>query len=441
MNRQEGDIKDDVHLNLNVRGMKPSATVAINEYCNRLREQGRQVFKLGLGQSPFPVPDSVVDELKANAHQKDYLEVRGLAALREAVAAHLRRSQGVTGHADDVLIGPGSKELMFLLQIVFYGDLLIPTPAWVSYAPQAAIVGRHVTWLNTERSEGWLLTPERLNRVCREDPSRPRVLVLNYPSNPTGQTWDEEALRALAAVTAKYGIIVLSDEIYGGLHYEGRHASIARYYPERTIISGGLSKWCGAGGWRLGTFMFPKRLRWLRDAMTSVASESFTSTCAPIQYAAVRAFHGGMDIERYLRASRRVLRHLAGDIAARLKKAAISAPFPAGAFYFFLDFSNHREALARRGIRTSEALCHRLLEDTGVAILPGSDFGRPATELNARLAFVDFDGARALTEAEIIPADMPLPDDFGRIIAPNVLNAVERMCAWVERPEGGGARA
>src|SRR5690606_29437389 len=121
--------------------------VAINERSNELLSEGKQVFKLGLGQSPFPVPAPVVKALCDNAHQKDYLPVKGLRPLREAVAAYHRRGQGIEGDGDDVLIGPGSKELMFLLQLVYYGEVVIPTPAWVSYAPQANIVGRQVRWI------------------------------------------------------------------------------------------------------------------------------------------------------------------------------------------------------------------------------------------------------------------------------------------------------
>src|SRR5688572_872258 len=125
-----------------VRGMEPSPTVAINEQSDALRRRGVDVVKLGLGQSPFPVPNAVVEALRANARAKEYLPVKGLFEARDAVAQYHRRRTGISYSADDVLIGPGSKELMFLLQVVFDGVLVIPTPAWVSYAPQARIVGR-----------------------------------------------------------------------------------------------------------------------------------------------------------------------------------------------------------------------------------------------------------------------------------------------------------
>jgi aspartate aminotransferase len=175
----------EVHLNLNIRGIRPSATVAINERCDQMLKDGKQVFKLGMGQSPFPVPPPVVEELRANAHQKAYLPVKGLDSLRQAVANYHRQKQGIPLSAEQILIGPGSKELMFLLQLVYYGELVIPTPSWVSYAPQAHIIGRQVKWLPTKAVNGWRLTSEQLIELCEQDYDCPRIVVLNYPSNPT----------------------------------------------------------------------------------------------------------------------------------------------------------------------------------------------------------------------------------------------------------------
>ena len=420
----------EVHLNLNVRGMAPSATVAINELSDRLKAEGRQVYKLGLGQSPYPVPRPVVEELQANAHQKDYLAVKGLPRLREAVAEYLRRTQGIAGSADDVLIGPGSKELMFLLQLVYYGDLVIPTPSWVSYAPQAKMIGRQVRWVPTSRADRWRLTPERFAEVCAEDPGRPRILILNYPSNPTGGTYTSAELKEIAAVARENRVVLLSDEIYGELHFQGRHVSIARYYPEGTIVSGGLSKWAGAGGWRLGTFHFPRSLRWLLDAMAAAASETYTSTSAPIQHAAVRAYEGGAEIERYLTASRRILKALARHSTARLEKAGIDLPQAQGGFYLLPDFTPLRERFAERGIATSARLCERALEDTGAAFLPGSSFGRPDEELTARLALVDFDGARALEACYELGDGAKLDADWLETYCPCVTQAIDALADW-----------
>jgi aspartate aminotransferase len=428
-----GDPRIGVHLNLNVRGLPPSATLAINERSALLGRNGRTIYRLGLGQSPFPVPDVVVQELREHAHEKDYLPVKGLHALREAVAAYQNRQNGHAYAAEDVLIGPGSKELMFLLQLTYYGDLVIPMPSWVSYAPQARIVGRNVYWIPTLPEEDWHLTPEALERLCRLDPGRPRLVILNYPSNPTGRTYAPEALEALADVARQFGVLLLSDEIYGQLHFEGRHVSIANYYPEGTIVSSGLSKWCGAGGWRLGTFLFPRGLRWLLDSMAAVASETYTSTSAPIQYAAVRAFRGGAEIEAYLATSRRILSSLGRHLAGRLRAAGVHVPDPHGAFYLFPDFSSLAGPLRERGIDTSGALCTQLLEETGVAILPGHHFGLSPERLAARLAYVNFNGAAALEAAASIPSEEALDEPFLRAFCGESVRAVELLCDWLGR--------
>ncbi len=134
-------------LNSNVRELQPSATLAINEQCQRLQQSGRQVYRLGFGQSPFPVPATVVKALQDNAHQKAYLPTQGLPELRQAVASYLKRTEGIECAAEQIMVGPGSKELMFLLQLTYEAQLLLPAPTWVSYAPQASIIGREVCWL------------------------------------------------------------------------------------------------------------------------------------------------------------------------------------------------------------------------------------------------------------------------------------------------------
>ena len=416
-------------LNLNVRGLSPSATLAINEHSSALQQAGHDVIRLGLGQSPFPVPDVVVQALKDNAHQKDYLPVKGLQPLREAVAAYHALVNDVERTAEDVLIGPGSKELMFILQLVFYGDLVIPAPSWVSYSPQASIIGRQIRRVETRLSNGWRLQPDELENLCLEDPTRPRLLILNYPNNPVGTSYSTEELQGLAKIARKYGVIVLSDEIYGELNFKGEHDSIARYYPEGTIISSGLSKWAGAGGWRLGTFLFPAELNWLLEGMAVVASETFTTVSAPIQYAAIRAYQGGTEIEDYLQRSRLVLNSLGPRLASELRDAGCDVPEPEGGFYLFPDFSSYRDKFLAHGIKTSQQLCERLLNDSGVACLPGTDFGSPATEYTIRLAYVDFDGALALQAAD---EAMVQKDSFLNLYCTNVMLASQRIRQWLD---------
>jgi aspartate aminotransferase len=416
------------HLNPNVFGLLPSATLAINERSDQLIAEGREIFKLGLGQSPFPVPPVVVDALRSAAPEKDYLPVRGLRPLRDTFAEFLQRRHRIERARRQVLVGPGSKELIFITQLAYAGELLVPSPSWVSYAPQARIIGRRVTWLPTDLAHDWKLLPGTLDAHCRANPGLPRLLILNYPNNPTGVSCSESELAAIADVARRHQVLVISDEIYADLDHEGRSASIAHHYPEGTVVSTGLSKWCGAGGWRLGLFSFPAELEWLCAAMAVIASETFTSVSTPVQYAAIRAFEGGAEIDAYLAHCRSILRALGRHCDALLREAGCGLPTLDGAFYLFPDFGAHRERLAARGVTDSPSLVERLLEDTGVASLPGHAFGRPREELTLRLSYVNFDGAAALAAAA---AGEAVDTAFARRYCAETVTAFERMAEWL----------
>ncbi len=421
-----------VSISLNVRGIEPSATLEINERSKRLEAQGKKMYRMGLGQSPFPVPNQVVEALKINAHRKDYLDVKGLLPLRNAVAGFHENKDSAIFDPGNILIGPGSKELMFLLMLTFYGEIILPSPSWVSYHPQAKIIGRPVTFIETTYESKWKIMAEDLERLIhsQNDQSRPRVVVINYPANPDGMSYNETELRDLADVGRKHGVIFLSDEIYGMLNFEGQHLSLARYYPEGTIISSGLSKWCGAGGWRLGTFSFPSTLSRLMETMSAVASETYTSVSAPIQYAAIRAFECGINIERYLWRVRKILKALTTRCVEILRAGDVKVHMPDGAFYLFIDLSHYKDSFANRGITNGVDLCNKLLDDTGVAILPGAFFNRSREELTARLALVNFDGAKALAKVETISMDQPLPDNFLEFYCGDTLEAVRKIVEW-----------
>ncbi len=210
------------------------------------------------------------------------------------------------------------------------------------------------------------------------------------------------------------------------------HASIAPFYPEGTIISAGLSKWCGAGGWRLGTFAFPPELRRLQDALTAVASETFTSVSAPIQWASIKAFEGSPAIEDYLVQSRRVLAALGGFCAKTLRRAGARIHDPTGAFYLYPDFEPLRERLASRGIADAKTLCERALGEIGVAFLPGQDFGAEASALTTRLAYVDFDGSAVLTAARE-RRGKALDEAFLRNYCAPVVEGVSALAAWLAK--------
>ncbi len=413
------------NINPNVAGKGKSPTLRTNELSAAMEAEGKEIFRFGFGESPFPVPEEMEKALRRNAHQKSYLPVQGLPELREEVARFTGSREGLSISGDQVMIGPGSKELMFLLQLCLETEVLIPTPCWVSYVPHGVILGRSTRLINTTFEESWLLSGERLASELGGE--TPRLLIINYPGNPQGTTYSQKDLKALAEVARENNLIVMSDEIYGELHHDGAHQSLARYYPEGTIISSGLSKWCGAGGWRLGTFIFPKELSWLRETICSVASETYSTVSAPIQYAAISAYRGGEAIESYLSTSRRILKAVGNWATDRLNEIGLAVRRPEGAFYLFLDFSSIASSIRTRGIETSTSLCEKLLEETGVVLLSGEAFSRPQEELTARLAYVTFDGAEALTAA-----GDSVGDSFLRTYCPKLIEGVERLSSWVE---------
>ena len=147
--------------------LKPSATLAINEESNRLKKSGKKVYKFGFGQSPSPIPESVVLALKNNANKHTYLPMQGLEELRSAISNYLTKNNNNNFKSDDIVIGPGTKELMFLTQITFGGEVLLSAPSWVSYQPQALIAKNKVHWIKTSSTSNWFPTAEQLEKKIK----------------------------------------------------------------------------------------------------------------------------------------------------------------------------------------------------------------------------------------------------------------------------------
>lgn len=419
-----------IPLSANLLDVPKSATLAINELSKQLVLEGKDVVRLGLGQSPFPVPDHMVELLRDYASAKDYMAVQGYLPLREAISDYLARVEGIDSGADRIIIGPGSKELFFGLQMALDCDLLLPAPSWVSYRPQATLLDRRTTWLPCAASDGWKLRADTLDAHCRQHAGKRQLLVLNSPNNPSGACFDEQELRDLAAVARRHELIVLSDEIYSELHYQGQHLSMARFYPEGTIVSNGISKWAGAGGWRLGFFHIPEPLRAVLDAMIVIASETFTSVSAPIQMASIAAFEPHHGMQAYIDASRQIMRDIGGAFARELARNGVDCVPSAGGFYLIGSFDAQREALLKRGITNSLDLSRQLLQSTGVAALPIVDFGLNKG-LGLRFAFVDFDG-QALLKRKLDDPQLELDDSTEELR--HLMSAAQRIGDWLGQP-------
>ena len=401
-----------------VKNLKPSSTLLINEESRRLEKEGKKIFKFGFGQSPFQIPEDIVNELKKNSHQNRYLPMQGLPELREAIASYTSNKKKYNYKADNVIVGPGSKELMFLLHILFEGDVILPAPSWVSYAPQAVIGRNNIHWIETKRENNWFPTADEIEKIISKNKNKNYLLFLNSPNNPSGQIC--ENLEEIASIANKYNLIILSDEIYSELSFEKNFKSISNFCPEKTIISSGLSKWCGAGGWRLGYFIIPESLKQITSKLKVLASETFTSVSAPIQYAAISAYSN--DHSEYINNSRNILKSVGEYVYENLKSNDVIINKPRGGFYLMPEFANKK-------FSTSSEMCKTILKDTGVALLPGSDFGCSEKKMLARFSFTDFDGANFMNNVKKNKSiDLTEINNF----APRIVEGTKRLRVWAE---------
>ena len=414
-----------------LKNIGKSATLQINEASSDLEKKGRKVYRFGFGQSPFPVPAPVVNELKKYANEKSYLPVEGLYELRQVIADHYVSEQSLDVASKNILVGPGSKELMYILQMVLKCTVIIPSPSWVSYEPQSIILNKKHTFLDTSYELKWKITADVLEEKCK-DIKGLKLLIFNYPNNPTGLSYTISELKSIAKICKNNNVLVLSDEIYSRLHHRNDHISVSKYYPEGTIITSGLSKWCGAGGWRLGTMIIPDELEKIRQAIINVSSETFSCVSSPIQYASVMAYKDKKYINDYLFHSRRILKLIGDHCYEELKNAEVKLHKHDGGFYLFPDFSNHSSSLHSKGIRTSSQFCEQLLSDTGVALLPGSAFCRPKNEFTARLAYVNFDGARALKLSKKSKSIDFSASELGEVLNP-VSAGIKFLIDWLNK--------
>ena len=401
-----------------VKDLKPSSTLLINETSRKLEEQGKKIYKFGFGQSPFKVPKDVVEELKENAHQNKYLPMQGLSELRNAVAKYTSKKKNYDYKSSNVIIGPGSKELMFLLHVIFDGEIILPAPSWVSYAPQAILGRNKIQILQTKRENNWFPTASEIEQIVLKDKNKNYLLFINSPNNPSGQICDN--LEEIANIAKKYNLIILSDEIYSELSFKDNYQSISSFCPEKTIISTGLSKWCGAGGWRLGYFLVPDSLIEIKNMINVLASETFSAVSAPIQYAAIKAYEH--DHSNYINKSKNILSAIGNYVYENLKSNKVLINKPQGGFYLMPEFLNKK-------FNSSSEMCDSILNNTGVALLPGSDFGFNQKQMLARLSFTDFDGQKFMNG---IKDDETI--DFDKIskLAPKIVEGVDKLKKWSE---------
>jgi aspartate aminotransferase len=354
--------------------MSESATAAVFRRVAELRAQGVDLVSLSVGEPDFDPPAHVSLAAKhaIDAGASRYTEVVGLRSLREAICQDSADRRGVAHEPDQVVVSAGAKHALFNLAQALYdhGDeVVIPVPAWGTYAEQARLCGATPVLVPCLAEDGFLVRPQALADAMNE---RTKAVVLCSPSNPTGAAYAEENLRALARVLEGSRAVVIVDEIYGTLTYDGfvqrSLLTLAPALRERLVIVDGVSKRFAMTGYRVGWMLAPRPLA---RACEAIQSQATTSIAAVAQHAAEAALRGPQDAVEAMRARfearrDRLLTGLSGIDGLQVAR-------PRGAFYLFVDV----RGLIERGLADDVAVARHLLDAARVAVVPGSAFGAP----------------------------------------------------------------
>jgi aspartate aminotransferase len=362
-----------------VKALAPSPTLAIQARARAMRARGVDVISFGAGEPDFDTPERIKEAaLRAMRQgQTKYTDASGIPELREAVCRKLRRDNGLDYEPADVLVSCGAKHTLYNLWVALLNpgdEVLIPSPYWVSYPEQVKLLDGVPVPVPTDEAQGFQLDPDRLRAAVTP---RTRAIVVNSPNNPTGAVFSAAALRAVAELALRHDLVLVSDECYEALTYEGRHVSIASLGPEaraRTVVVNTCSKAYAMTGWRIGYAAGPRAL--IR-AMGDVQSQVTSNPSSVSQWAAVEALAGPQD----------EVAKMAGEfdrrrrvIVERLNAVpGLRCATPGGAFYAFPDVRGlFGRRWQEREIRGSADVTAFLLEAARVAVVPGLDFGSDA---------------------------------------------------------------
>ena len=366
-------------LNANLAQAQPSATYRMMDRAAARRASGESVISLSAGEPDFDTPEHIreaaVDAIRAG-HTR-YTPVAGLRSLREAVAAKFQRENGLDVGWQDTIVCSGGKQVIYnaLAATLNEGDeVIVPAPYWVSYPEMVGLCGAQAAIVPCGIESGFKLTPQALLKAIGR---RTRWLILNSPSNPTGAVYTRDELAGLAEVLlANPHVLVLSDDIYEHLTFDGAcFFTIAQVEPRlapRTLTMNGVSKAYAMTGWRIGYGTGP---RWLLEAMEKLQGQQTSGACSISQHAALAALNGPQD---FIGKTRAVFEQRRGLVVHALNASpGLRCEMPGGAFYAFASCAEliGRRTAAGTMLDTDEEVATALLDEAGVAVVPGSAFG------------------------------------------------------------------
>lgn len=354
-------------------------------------------YGFAFGQSPFPVPKPVQDALIKNANKGTYAGVPGIPELRETISQYNKRNFGIEIDSKRVYVGPGTKELIFNLLQVLHGTVILPTPAWLGYLPQIRLLKKNFHMLPA-RPIG-KITPNDLEHLVLRLHDRQRILILNNPNNPTGLVYSQLELEEITDVCRKFEILVISDEIYAQTTYDiNKFVSMGRIYPEGTFVTNGLSKSHAAGGYRLGYVIFPQHTYELRQHFKKILATEYTATSTPIQHAAIAGFQESTEMNEYFEITRNI-HHIMGDYTyqALNKIEGVKTTRPEATFYLLANFNAFSDYFLANKISNSQKFSESIMQHPyHTALVGGDSLVLERTDFSARIAFVDYDGERAM---------------------------------------------
>ncbi|MEV8020715.1 pyridoxal phosphate-dependent aminotransferase [Streptomyces sp. NPDC086554] len=393
-----------------------SATLAADEAIARRRQAGEQVISMASGEIGLPVLPALRKKLAEAAGRNAYGPVAGSLALRTAVAGYWQR-RGLATDRDLVVCGPGSKPLLFGLLLAVGGDVVVPTPSWVSYAAQARLIGVRPIAVPILPGQGGVPDPDLLREAvtaARGAGHDPRSVVVTTPDNPTGTIAAPDTVRRLSEAARELDLVIISDEIYCDLVFDTAATpavSPAVYAPERTVVTTGLTKNLALGGWRIGVARLPDSDtgRELHSRLSGVASQIWSSPAAPVQEAAAYAFGEPDDVVEHVAAGRRLHETVAHAMSRRFAAAGAVLPPVTATCYLYPDFEPLRDHLAQaHGVHNGAELAQLLVERYGVGLLPASAFGEPDASLRMRAATSRLYGATDEERTTALNAADPL---------------------------------
>ena len=352
-------------------------------------------YGFAFGQSPFPVPKPVQDALIRNASKGAYAAISGIPELRNAISKYNKYYFGMDVTPDRIYVGPGTKELLFNLLEILHGTVILPTPAWLGYLPQIRFLKKNYHMLPTRANKK--IAPNDLRRLALRLQDRQKILILNNPNNPTGLLYDRLELEEIADVCREQNIIVLSDEIYAQTTYDfSKFVSMGKIYPEGAFVTNGLSKSHAAGGYRLGYVIFPQHANDLKLQFKKILATEYTAVSTPIQHAAIAGFEISKELDEYFEVTRSI-HQIMGEYTYHALSAidGIKVTRPDATFYLLADFNVFAPDLQRVKIHTSQKLSESLMvHPYHTAIVGGDSLVLERTDFSARIAYVDYDGAK-----------------------------------------------